>query len=193
MARFLRTNIKEIIRDRAGDYLCSGKPFNIKVLTHFINSFEFGNINILEAMRKLFMELPLSGEAQVIDRVVQIFGEKFHRENPEELKNPDHCYYLSFALMQLNTDLHREEVKKKMTLNEFISSLNEQTGNEKIDSNYLEMLYNKIQTDPLVVPGQKLSGMNKNKKELLKKERDKIMKITYDKLTNLTKNISNNI
>ena len=192
MARFLRTNIKEIIRDRAGDYLCSGKPFNIKVLTHFINSFEFGNINILEALRKLFMELPLSGEAQVIDRVVQIFGEKFHRENPEELKNPDHCYYLSFALLQLNTDLHRDEVKKKMTLNEFISSLNEQTGNEKIDSNYLEMLYNKIQTDPLVVPGQKLSGKNKNKKELLKKERDKIMKITYDKLTNLTKNLSNN-
>jgi len=192
MARFLRTNIKEIIRDKAGDYLCSGKPFNIKVLTHFINSFEFGNINILEAMRKLFMELPLSGEAQAIDRVVQIFGEKFHRENPKELKNPDHCYYLSFALLQLNTDLHRDEVKKKMTLNEFITRLNEQVDDEKIDANYLEMLYNKIQTDPLVVPGQKLSGMNKNKKELLKKERDKIMKITYDKLTNLTNNLSNN-
>jgi len=192
MARFLRTNIKEIIRDRAGDYLCSGKPFNIKVLTHFINSFDFENINILEAMRKLFMELPLSGEAQAIDRVVQIFGEKFHRENPKELKNPDHCYYLSFALLQLNTDLHRDEVKKKMTLDEFISRLNEQTVDEKIEPNYLEMLYNKIETDPLVVPGQKLSGMNKNKKELLKKERDKIMKVTYDKLTNLNNNISNN-
>ena len=192
MARFLRTNIKEIIRDRAGDYLCSGKPFNIKVLTHFINSFELENINILEAMRKLFLELPLSGEAQAIDRVVQIFGEKFHRENPNELKNPDHCYYLSFALLQLNTDLHRDEVKKKMTLDEFILRLNEQTANEKISPDYLEMLYNKIQTDPLVVPGQKLSGMNKNKKELLKKERDKIMKVTYDKLTNLNNNISNN-
>ena len=77
MARFIRTNIKEILRSRAGDYLCSGKQFNIKVLTHFINSFEFENINILEAMRKLFNELPLSGEAQAIDRVVQIFGVKF--------------------------------------------------------------------------------------------------------------------
>jgi len=192
MARFLRTNIKDIIRDKAGDYLCSGKPFNIKVLTHFINSFDFENINILEAMRKLFMELPLSGEAQAIDRVVQIFGEKFHRENPKELKNPDHCYYLSFALLQLNTDLHRDEVKKKMTLEEFTLRLNEQTNNENIDPKYLEMLYNKIQTDPLVVPGQKLSGMNKNKKEILRKERDKIMKVTYDKLTNLNNNLSNN-
>ena len=97
MARFLRTNIKEILREKAGDFLCSGKAFNIKVLTYFIKSFEFSNINILEAMRKLFNELPLSGEAQVIDRIVQIFGEKFQRENPNDLKNPDHCYYLSFA------------------------------------------------------------------------------------------------
>ena len=44
------------------------------------------------------------------------------------MKNPDHCYYLSFALLQLNTDLHRDEVKKKMTLEEFIKRLNEQTG-----------------------------------------------------------------
>ena len=190
MARFLRTNIKEIIRERAGDYLCSGKAFNIKVLTHFINSFEFANTNILEAMRKLFNELPLSGEAQAIDRVVQIFGEKFQRENPNDLKNPDHCYYLSFALLQLNTDLHREEVKKKMTLEEFISRLNEQTrsenGENSIDEKYLEMLYHKIQKDPLVVPGMKLSTIKNSKKELVKKERDKIMKVTFDKLTNIS-------
>ena len=110
-------------------------------------------------MRKLFNELPLSGEAQAIDRVVQIFGEKFQRENPNDLKNPDHCYYLSFALLQLNTDLHRDEVKKKMTLEEFVSRLNEQTGTgigaNPIDEKYLEMLYNAVSKDPLVVPGMK--------------------------------------
>ena len=188
MARFLRTNIKEILREKAGDYLCSGKPFNIKVLTHFINSFEFSNTNILEAMRKLFNELPLSGEAQVIDRIVQIFGEKFQRENPNDLKQPDHCYYLSFAILQLNTDLHREEVKKKMTLDEFISRIYELIpggNNGSIDRKYLEILYNKILKDPLVVPGMKLSNMKNNKKELIKKERDTIMKMTYDKLTNI--------
>ena len=196
MARFIRTNIKEILRERAGDYLCSGKPFNIKVLTYFINSFEFEKINILEAMRKLFNELPLSGEAQAIDRVVQIFGEKFQRENPSDLKNPDHCYYLSFALLQLNTDLHRDEVKKKMTLEEFIKRLNEQTGsgigNSPIDEKYLEMMYYAVLKDPLVVPGMKLSSMKNNKKELVKKERDKIMRMTYDQLTNLnSKNLIN--
>ena len=123
MARFIRTNIKKLNRERVGDYLCSGKPFNIKVLTYFINSFDFSNHNILDAMRVLFFELPLSGEAQVIDRVVQTFGEKFHRQNPEELKNPDYCYYLAFSLLQLNTDLHRDQLENKMTLKQFINSL----------------------------------------------------------------------
>ena len=74
------------------------------VLTHFINSFDFTNHNLLDSMRVLFYELPLSGEAQVIDRVVQIFGEKFHKQNPHELKNPDFCYYLAFSILQLNSD-----------------------------------------------------------------------------------------
>ena len=191
MARFIRTNIKKLNRERVGDYLCSGKPFNIKVLTYFINSFDFSNHNILDAMRVLFFELPLSGEAQVIDRVVQTFGEKFHRQNPHELKNPDFCYYLAFSLLQLNTDLHRDEVENKMTLKQFINALNLSTGNDKIDPKYLENLYNKVLTDPLVIPGQKLSGSTKNKKELLQEEKKNIMETTFHQLNTIT-NINTN-
>ena len=185
MSRFIRTNIKNLNRERVGDYLCSGKPFNIKVLTYFINSFDFSNHNILDAMRVLFFELPLSGEAQVIDRVVQTFGERFHRQNPEELKNPDFCYYLAFSLLQLNTDLHRDEVENKMTLKQFINALNLSTGNDKIDPKYLENLYNKVLTDPLVIPGQKLSGSTKNKKELLQEEKKNIMENTLYQLNTI--------
>ena len=104
------------------------------------------------------------------------------------MKNPDHCYYLSFALLQLNTDLHREEVKKKMTLDEFVAriySIIPGGNNDSIDKKYLEVLYNKILKDPLIVPGMKLSSNKNNKKELSKKERDIIMKSTFDKLTNI--------
>ena len=167
MALFIRTNLKKLNRERVGDYLCSGK-----VLTYFINSFDFSNHNILDAMRVLFYELPLSGEAQVIDRVVQTFGEKFHRQNPHELKNPDYIYYLAFFLLQLNTDLHRDEVENKITLRQFINALNLSTGNDKIDPKHLENLYNKVLTDPLVIPGQKLSGATKNKKELLQDKKE---------------------
>ena len=189
VARFIRTNLKKLIRERVGDYLCSGKDFNKKALTYFINSFDFSNQSLLEAMRVLFYELPLAGEAQVIDRVVQTFGEKFHKQNPNELKNPDFCYYLPFAILQLNTDLHRSEVEKKMTLKEFIDQLN--IGNERIDPKYLENIYNTIAIDPLVIPGQKLSGSNKNKKELIQEEKKNIMESTFYQLNTLT-NISSN-
>jgi len=190
-ARFIRTNIKKLIRDRVGDYLCSGKDFNKKVLTYFINSFDFSDHNLLDAMKVLFYELPLSGEAQVIDRVVQTFGEKFHKQNPHELKNPDFCYYLAFSILQLNTDLHRDEVENKMTLKQFIDSVNLSTGNEKIDPKYLENIYNTIATDPIVIPGQKLSGATKNKKELIQEEKKNIMESTFYQLNTIT-NISSN-
>ena len=191
VSRFIRTNIKKLIRERVGDYLCSGKKFNIKVLTNFINSFDFTNHNLLESMRVLFYELPLSGEAQVIDRVVQTFGEKFHKQNPHELKNPDFCYYLAFSILQLNTDLHRDEVENKMTLKQFIESVGLSTGNEKIDPKYLEGIYNKIATDPIVIPGQKLSGSTKNKKELIQEEKKNIMEATFYQLNTITTISSN--
>ena len=191
VARFVRTNIKKLIRDRVGDYLCSGKKFNVKVLTYFINSFDFRDHNLLDAMRVLFYELPLSGEGQVIDRVVQTFGEKFHRQNPHELKNPDFCYYLAFSILQLNTDLHRDAIGNKMTLKQFIDNVGLSTGNEKIDPKYLENIYNTIQTDPLVIPGQKLSGSTKNKKELIQEEKKNIMESTFYQLNTIT-NISSN-
>ena len=191
VARFIRTNVKKLIRDRVGDYLCSGKEFNKKVLTYFINSFDFTNHNLLDAMRVLFYELPMSGEAQVIDRVVQTFGEKFHKQNPHELKNPDFCYYLAFAILQLNTDLHRYEVENKMTLKQFMDQLAGIPGNEKIDPKYLENIYNTIAIDPLVIPGQKLSGSNKNKKELIQEEKKNIMESTFYQLNTLTNTSSN--
>ena len=57
---------KKLNRERFGDYLCRGKSFNINALTFFINSFDFSNHNILDAVRVLFFELPLSGEAKAI-------------------------------------------------------------------------------------------------------------------------------
>ena len=192
VARFIRTNVKKLIRERLGDYLCSGKEFNKKVLTYFINSFDFTDHSLLDAMRVLFYELPLSGEAQVIDRVVQTFGEKFHKQNPQELKNPDFCYYLAFAILQLNTDLHRAEVENKMTLKQFTDQLmGLSTGNEKIDPKYLENIYKTIQREPLIIPGQKLNDSNKNKKELIQEEKKNIMESTFYQLNTIT-NISSN-
>lgn len=176
MARFVRSSNKLLKRDLVGNFLCSGKPFNVKTVTYFIDSFSFRGVHILEALRALFSELPLIGEGQIVDRIVQIFGQKYHRENPNELKNPDMSYYISFSIIMLNTDLHRDEVEKKMTLSEYIQRFIQMCGEGAVENSYLEDIYNRIRDNPIVIPGQKLSRgpIPKTKQDLMKQERETI-------------------
>ena len=157
------------------------KKFNIKVVENFINSFDFKDKDIVESLRLLFLELPLSGEGQIVDRIVQIFGKKYHRENPTKFTNPDLSYYIAFSIIMLNTDLHREEVEKKMTKQQYTQQFIVMCPNEKIDEEYLGKIYDEILKNPLVIPGQKLSIANKNKQDLLKLEKESILSTTYGK------------
>jgi hypothetical protein len=64
ISRFIRSNLKELKRDKVGDYLCGSKDIQKSSVTYFINSFNFKHLHILEALRVLFIELPLSGEGK---------------------------------------------------------------------------------------------------------------------------------
>ena len=190
MARFVRSNLKELKRERVGDYLCKGDNLHINIVKFFINSFDFKKLYILEALRLLFSELPLAGEAQVIDRIVQIFGEKYIKDNPSYLKNADIAYYISFSIIMLNTDLHREEVDKKMTCKEFVNQIYLSCSKEDISENFIVELYNKVSNNPLIIPGTKILG-NKNKLDLIKQEKENIMRSTVNKLESIS-TITNN-
>ena len=190
MARFVRSNLKDLKRERVGDFLCKGDPLHVNIVKLFINSFNFKKLYILEALRLLFRELPLAGEAQVIDRIVQIFGEKYIKDNPSSLKNADIAYYISFSVIMLNTDLHREEVDKKMTCKEFVNQIYLSCSKEDISEQFIVDLYNRVYNNPLVIPGTKISG-NKNKLDLIKQEKESIMRSTVNKLESIS-TITNN-
>ena len=192
MARFIRTNLKQLKRDKLGDYLCSGKPFNIIVVTYFINSFDFKNLHILDCLRLLFNELPLIGEGQIIGRIIQIFGSRYHKENPSILKDPDIAYYLAYLIIILNTDLHRDEVDQKMTVKQFIDSFNQSYQNQGVSEKYLTDIYYKILNDPIVIPGQKLSKSKKNK-DFIYKERESVIASSFKNLENISSIYNNYI
>ena len=190
MARFIRTNLKELKREKVGDYLCSGKPFNIIVVAYFINSFDFKKLHILDCLRLLFNELPLIGEGQIIGRIIQIFGSRYHKENPSILKDPDIAYYLAYLIIILNTDLHRDEVDQKMTIKQFIDSFNQSYQNQGVSEEYLSDIYYKILNDPIVIPGQSLSK-NKKNKDFINKERKNIYDSTIKSLQNISSTYNN--
>jgi brefeldin A-inhibited guanine nucleotide-exchange protein len=62
----------------------------------------------------------LPGEAQKIDRVMNEFAKRYCANNPTFFSTPDTAYVLAYSLIMLNTDAHNPNVKKKMSLHDFI-------------------------------------------------------------------------
>jgi len=187
IAIFLKVNLKEINKQSLGTFLGGAKNLNQKILEYFIDSYNFKNFHILEAMRILFSDFNLVGEGQIVDRIVKFFGQKYHRDNPTTFKIPDVAYYLAFSIMLLQTDLHRPEVDKKMSPQVFINNFN-LVCKDGVEDNVLIDVYNRVLNDPIRFPGQKLYA-NKNKKDLIKLEKENILKSTYEELH--TKNYGN--
>lgn len=180
IAIFLKLNLKEINKQSLGAFLGGAKPLNQKILEFFIDSYNFKNFHILEAMRILFSDFNLVGEGQIVDRIVKFFGQKYHKDNPTTFKIPDVAYYLSFSIMLLQTDLHRPEVDKKMSPQVFINNFN-LVCKDGVEDSILIDVYNRVLNDPIRFPGQKLYS-NKNKKDLIKLEKESILKSTYEEL-----------
>ena len=183
IAYFIRLNIKHLSSEVIKNYFYNENNFSLKSLCYYIQSFNFKNKNILESLRILFSELPTLSEDNIIDKVIQIFGEKFYEQNQNQLgKNIDNGYYLSFCLIELNNNFHQNESKKKITINEFIEKINSMIqGNHKIYENQLENWYNQILNEPFKF----LQNENESKNSKLNEDNFYITKIDNNSLNKL--------
>ncbi|CDK26624.1 unnamed protein product [Kuraishia capsulata CBS 1993] len=94
--------------------------FKLKSLSSFLETyFDFSEEPLDLALRKFlaFNELPT--ETQQIDRVVQVFSERYWRCNEQACPSPDHCYVLTFSMIMLHTDKFNRNSKRKMTKIQF--------------------------------------------------------------------------
>ena len=189
--KFIKQNLKDFNSSVLGSFLCGSKPINKLFLRKYIDSCCFTDMHIFDSMRTLFTDFKIEGEGQIVDRIMQIFGEKYTRDNPTTFPNPDIAYYLGFSIMMLQTDLHRTEVTEKMSVIKFINQFNlcMQGG---LDNDFLTDVYNRVLSDPIKIPGQKISqtqSVSKNKKDLMKQEKESIIKSTYDQLNIRSKDL----
>lgn len=90
------------------------------------------------------------------------------------LATEDATYILSFAIMQLNTDQHHPNIKKKMTFDDFVK--NQRKLNEKKDfpRDFLEDIYNSIKYNEIVMPEEHRGELRENYqwKEMLRRGRN---------------------
>ena len=148
VASFLKHTIT-IDKTGLGEFLGENKPFNLSVFYAFVDLFEFKNLELDVALRQFLSHFRLPGEAQKIDRIMEKFAEKFCTENPGRYPSADSAYVLSFAVIMLNTDLHSPQIKKKMSLEEFVKLGKGINTEIEISPAELARLYRNIEAEPI--------------------------------------------
>jgi hypothetical protein len=118
----------------------------------------------------------LPGEAQQIDRIITTFSECYWEDNAGDhnmcpFRNQESLIMLSFAIIMLNTDLHKyhqssqastmschPQFLKKMTKSEFLSNLRGVFKSEKLNTKYLSSVYDSIAARPIVMREEEFSN-----------------------------------
>ncbi|XP_037094726.1 IQ motif and SEC7 domain-containing protein 1-like [Pollicipes pollicipes] len=149
VARFLITR-KGLSKQMIGEYLGDlQSPFSAAVLEAFAQELDFYNMQLDAALRKFQAYFRLPGEAQKIERLMEVFGQRYCQCNHEfvaSLKTPDTVFVLAFAIIMLNTDLFTPNIKpeRKMKLEDFIKNLRGIDDGADVDPQLLAGVYERV-------------------------------------------------
>lgn len=152
VAEFLKGTTR-IDKKVLGEYL--SKRGNEALLDNFIDMFDFTGQRVDEALRQMLNTFRLPGEAQLIDKIVQSFTEKYWASGDhDEIAEKDAVYVLSFAIIMLNTDQHNPNLKSqaRMTAESFARNLRGVNGGKDFPEEYLQDIYNAIKTREIILP-----------------------------------------
>ena len=142
--------------EKIGQYLGSlQSPFAMKVLSCFMQEFNFAGQRIDKSLRSLLQKVRVPGEAQKIERIMEVFGKRYGQCNQNiisKFKSPDSIVTLAFAIILLNTDLHTPNLKseKKMQVGDFINNLRGVDAGRDFDPKLLKQIYKGIKKQEFV-------------------------------------------
>jgi hypothetical protein len=167
IAGFLRVYKNSFDPSAIGDYLGEGgltpaeQEYWSQIRYRYTRAISFVEMELEPALR-LYLTgcgFRLPGEAQKIDRFVETFQITYWADNHGTqncpLKHPDTVHILTFAIIMLNTDLHRassgpkNKKRAKMTKEEFINNLRGSDKGDNIDRDYLCRIYDNIAAQPI--------------------------------------------
>eukprot|EP00092_Neocalanus_flemingeri_P013794 GFUD01014880.1.p1 GENE.GFUD01014880.1~~GFUD01014880.1.p1 ORF type:complete len:961 (+),score=185.10 GFUD01014880.1:150-3032(+) len=153
VAKFLYKD-QGLAKAKVGEYLGQlQSAFSMKVLSVFMEEFNFCGLRIDKALRQLLDYVKVPGDAQKIEKIMEVFGKRFNKCNPSfasKLKCQESVVTLAFAIMLLNTDLHTTNLKadKKMLEKEFMNSLKLADDGHDFDHKLLKSVYKGIKKQP---------------------------------------------
>ncbi|KAF9379628.1 hypothetical protein BGX21_002588, partial [Mortierella sp. AD011] len=114
-------------RSEISEYLGTRSSFHRLVLTHYMDYFDFTGMRLDTAFRSLCQKLVLKGEAQELDRILEVFAERYVTCNPKTLLGgadnaKDVVHAITYSMLLLNTDLHIVQQSTRMSRSAFVKN-----------------------------------------------------------------------
>jgi hypothetical protein len=155
VARYLLQNKDLFDKAQIGEYLGREKEwqdgFALKVLRAYGEALDFKGMEFDEAIRYYLSGFRLPGEAQKIDRIMEVFAARYTDQNSGTFPTADAAFILAFSIIMLNTDLHNPAIKeeRKMTIQSFIRMNSGVCDGGDFPDEMLTDIFNRIKTDPI--------------------------------------------
>ncbi|XP_070491117.1 PH and SEC7 domain-containing protein isoform X2 [Chironomus tepperi] len=130
-------------------HLSKNNEFSRVVADEYLKYFQFEKLTLDESLRQFLKQFALSGETQERERVLVHFSKRYLDCNPNTFNSQDAVHTLTCAIMLLNTDLHGQNIGRKMTCSEFIENLSELNDGDNFPKDVLKHLYQAIKSNPL--------------------------------------------
>uniref|UniRef100_A0A665TYR8 Pleckstrin and Sec7 domain containing a n=1 Tax=Echeneis naucrates TaxID=173247 RepID=A0A665TYR8_ECHNA len=130
-------------------HLSKNNEFSQMVAEEYLSNFNFTGLTIDQALRIFLRQFALMGETQERERVLAHFSKRYRQSNPESLNTEDSIHTLTCAVMLLNTDLHGNNVGKRMSCSQFISNLEGLNDGKDFPKDLLKTLYSSIKNEKL--------------------------------------------
>nr|XP_014090966.1 IQ motif and SEC7 domain-containing protein 3 isoform X2 [Bactrocera oleae]XP_036216451.1 IQ motif and SEC7 domain-containing protein 3 isoform X2 [Bactrocera oleae]XP_036216452.1 IQ motif and SEC7 domain-containing protein 3 isoform X2 [Bactrocera oleae] len=152
VARFLISR-KGLSRQMIGEYLGNlQNQFNMAVLNCFALELDLSGMQVDVALRKFQAYFRMPGEAQKIERLMEVFSQRFCQCNQDivgRLRSSDTIFVLAFAIIMLNTDLHTPNLKpeRRMRVEDFIKNLRGIDDCHDIEKDMLAGIYERVKAN----------------------------------------------
>ncbi|CAJ1066656.1 uncharacterized protein LOC126406777 [Xyrichtys novacula] len=130
-------------------HLGKNNEFSQMVAEEYLSNFDFSGLTIDQALRMFLRKFALMGETQERERVLAQFSRRYRQCNPERETTEDSVHTLTCAVMLLNTDLHGNNVGKRMSCSQFISNLEGLNNGKDFPKDLLKTLYSSIKNEKL--------------------------------------------
>ena len=176
VAKFLLGR-KGLSKKMVGEFLCNlQKPFNLAVLHYFVMDMDFSGLHLDIALRQLLAEVRTPGEAQKIEKLVEVFAKRYIECNQmfvSGFKTHDTIFVLSYAMVLLNTDLHNKSNKpeRKMKQEDFVRNLRGIDCGSDIDLEMVKGIFDRIKVQEFKQGSDHVSQVTKVQETIMGSKR----------------------